>query len=310
MRSIDLFRSSSNSPSDIEDKPNQTDQAKCILSVMGNSQNQSTVGQALESIGVELVFVTSGEAADEFLNKRSAMIVISEIDLPMMNGLSLARRIKEDASLGDIPVLLISDSTDGPDKVLGMETGADDYITMPINPSDLRSRVMALLARTKNEPEVEESADLNETYVEENVIEETVIGAGARSIPVDELGLGVVDLTPEETAEPLLETATEPSESAIIEELHPVTDLISVTTAALIEDGSPEFEESQPVQSPSVIVEEADPFNLQSVPQSEINVFAPIEETPIPIQRSASASPRARWCWLRQVRDFAPAWRQ
>jgi len=155
MRSIDLFRSSDNAPSKTKEKQNIIEKAKAILAVVGDSQIQSTIEQSLESIGLEIIFVTSGEAADEFLSKRSAELVISEIDLPIMNGLTLARRIKEDTALGDVPVLLISDSSDGPDKAMGMETGADDYITLPINSPDLRSRVMSLLSRTKNEPEDE-----------------------------------------------------------------------------------------------------------------------------------------------------------
>ena len=280
MRSIDLFRSSSKAPSDTEEKQSRVEQANCILSVVGSSQIQSTVEQSLESIGFELIFVNSGEAADEFLNKRSAVIVISEIDLPMMNGLSLARRIKEDVTLGDIPVLLISDSSEGPDKVMGMETGADDYITMPINPSDLRSRVMSLLSRTKNEREVEETFDLNETDTREINIEETVIGAGTQSIPIDELGLGDADVTPSETSEPPQETVTELSESAVIDELNPVIELSSIETTTPPEEESPVIVRSQLEQPQSAIVEETDPFKIQRAPQSDVNEIAPNEEKP------------------------------
>jgi len=214
MRSIDLFRSSGSAPSETEEKQNILEKAKGILAVVGDSQIQSTIEQSLESIGLEIIFVTSGEAADDFLNKRSAELVISEIDLPIMNGLTLARRIKEDAALGDVPVLLISDSSDGPDKVMGMETGADDYITLPINPSDLRSRVMALLSRTKNEPENESVPDLDEVVEPEDSPEETVIGAGAQSIPVDELGLEDADEESAETPDLPAESLTELPDSA------------------------------------------------------------------------------------------------
>ena len=280
MRSIDLFRSSSNAPAETKEEQSSEKQAKCILCVVGSSQIQGTVEQSLESIGLDLIFVNSGEAADEFLNKRSAVIVISEIELPMMNGLSLARRIKEDAKLGDVPVLLISDSSEGPDKVMGMETGADDYITTPINPSDLRSRVMSLLSRTKNEYEVEGTSDLNITDTQENDTEETVIGAGAQSIPVDELGLDNVDLAPAEPSEPPQESVTEQPESAIIEELNPVTNLNSSETKVPLEEELPKIEEAQPEKQQAAIVEEADPFKIQSAPQSDVNVSAPIDDKP------------------------------
>jgi len=280
MRSIDLFRSSSSTSSDTKEEQNIEEKAKGILAVVGNSQIQTTIEQSLESIGLELNFVTSGEAADEFLNKRSAVIVISEIDLPMMNGLSLTRRIKEDATLGDVPVLLISDSSDGPDKVMGMETGADDYITTPINPSDLRSRVMSLLSRTKIEPENEDISDLHESDVPEDKSEETVIGAGAQSIPVNELGLGDEDDAPAEKPEVPEETPTEQTESLIMEELNPVNELTSVTAdAPLVEDKSV-LEEAQPEQPYSAIVEEADPFRSRESSQIDANAAAPVDDIP------------------------------
>ncbi|MCH8927862.1 MAG: response regulator [Candidatus Marinimicrobia bacterium] len=279
MRSIDLFRSSSSAPSATKEKQNIVAEAKGILAVVGDSQIQSTIEQSLESIGLELIFVTSGEAADEFLNKRSAVLVISEIDLPIMNGLSLARRIKEDATLGDVPVLLISNSSDGPDKVMGMETGADDYITLPINPSDLRSRVMALLARTKIEPENEDNSDLNE-FEEVDDREETVIGAGAQSIPVDELGLGDAEEAPTETPDSQEETVTEQSESIIMEELNPVDDLSSAETDTSFPEDKPALEEAQPGQPRSAIVEEANPFAVQESSQIQDNAAPPIDEKP------------------------------
>ena len=104
----------------------------------------------------------------------------------MMNGLTLARKIKENRSLQNTPILLVSDSAEGPDKVLGMETGADDYITLPINPAELRSRVMSLLSRTPNEPADDSSAS-------DRIATEVDSGAGAVAIPVDEIGLETVD---------------------------------------------------------------------------------------------------------------------
>jgi len=189
MRSIDLFRTSKNKPSKPESNPSTKDEKRIILTVIGSSQVSSAIEQSLESIFVETVLVGSAEAAIEYLNKNVVSLVISEINLPLMNGLNLSRKIKEDETLRDVPVLLISDSDEGPDKVLGMETGADDYVTLPINPSELRSRVMALLSRS----------DVSQTgtkspAVEKEIFEDGILssgqGAGVDTIPEDEIGLG------------------------------------------------------------------------------------------------------------------------
>lgn len=279
MRSIDLFRSSDNAPSETKEKQNIVEKAKGILAVVGDSEIQSTIEQSLESIGLEIIFVTSGEAADEFLSKRSAELVISEIDLPIMNGLTLARRIKEDAALGDVPVLLISDSSDGPDKVMGMETGADDYITLPINSPDLRSRVMSLLSRTKNELEDDAVSGLTEVDEPEDSPEETVIGAGAQSIPVDELGLGDADEASAETADLPAEAPMEQTDSVIMEELNPVSDLSDDASDAPLPEDDPVLEETEPERSNSIIIEEADPFSIQETSPIDDVKEEPIIET-------------------------------
>jgi len=205
IRSIDLFRSSSRPPATQADNEKSAAGKSCILVVAASSQIHTTVEQSLESLGMELVILGSGEAADEFLLKNSASVVISEINLPMMSGLTLARKIKENRSLQNTPILLVSDSAEGPDKVLGMETGADDYITLPINPAELRSRVMSLLARTPKEPAEETSASIRT---------ETEIGAGAVAIPEDEIGLGTTDEPEPEPVDQKPETADEAAGTA------------------------------------------------------------------------------------------------
>ena len=231
MRSIDLFRSSKGKPPKSETNPTSQNGPKVILAVIGSSQVQSAIEQSLESIFIELVFVGSGEAAIEYLNKNIVSLLISEINLPMMNGLNLSRKIKENETLRDVPVLLISDSGDGPDKVMGTETGADDYVTLPINPSELRSRVMALMSRRDAS-----QTGTNSESVENEIFEDGILssGQGARvsSIPEDEIGLGepekiradvsnstkgidesVIESPPETIPQPVEEEAIPTSES-------------------------------------------------------------------------------------------------
>ena len=189
MRSIDLFRASKKKPSKPESNTSPKDEKRVILTVIGSSQVSSAIEQSLESIFIELVLVGSGEAAVEYLNKNAVSLVISEINLPLMNGLNLSRKIKEDEALRDVPVLLISDSDEGPDKVMGMETGADDYVTLPINPSELRSRVMALISRNDAGQTGTKSPAVEKEIFEDGILSSGQ-GAGVDTIPEDEIGLG------------------------------------------------------------------------------------------------------------------------
>ena len=214
IRSIDLFRSSTRSPATQADNDKSAAGKSCILVVAASSQIHTTLEQALESLGMELVILGSGEAADEFLLKNTASVVIAEINLPMMNGLTLARKIKENRLLQNTPILLVSDSAEGPDKVLGMETGADDYITLPINPAELRSRVMSLLSRTPNEP-------ADDSPASDRIETEGDSGAGAVAIPVDEIGLETADEPEPQPVEGLSasdETAVQESEPNLTHE--------------------------------------------------------------------------------------------
>ncbi|MCH8304003.1 MAG: response regulator [Candidatus Marinimicrobia bacterium] len=277
MRSIDLFRASKKKPSKPESNTSPKDEKRVILTVIGSSQVSSAIEQSLESIFIELVLVGSGEAAVEYLNKNAVSLVISEINLPLMNGLNLSRKIKEDEALRDVPVLLISDSDEGPDKVMGMETGADDYVTLPINPSELRSRVMALISRS----------DVSQTgtkppAVEKEIFEDGILssaqGAGVDTIPEDEIGLGepveissdVSDSTKgiveeesgsphEAAAEPVEEEVSSPSES----EITSVEEMLNPKSPS--EPSSPNPLRPEAIQS-SIEVEDA----TKIIPQDEI----------------------------------------
>jgi len=189
IRSIDLFRTSKNKPSTAESDTTPKNEQGVILTVIGSSQVQSAIEQSMESISIELVFVGSGEAAIEYLDKNSVSLVISEINLPMMSGLNLSRKIKENEAIRDVPVLLISDSAEGPDKVMGMETGADDYVTLPLNPSELKSRVMALISRRAAGLKGTKSETAENEIFKDGILSSGQ-GAGANTIPEDEIGLG------------------------------------------------------------------------------------------------------------------------
>lgn len=88
--------------------------------------------------------------AEEALNLlRGAMpdLILLDWMLPGMSGIELARRVRADARLKNVPIIMLTARTEERDKVLGLDTGADDYITKPFSPRELMARIKAVLRR-------------------------------------------------------------------------------------------------------------------------------------------------------------------
>lgn len=77
-------------------------------------------------------------------------LIVLDLMLPDMDGFELCRRIRQQS---DVPVLMLTARTDDVDKIVGLEIGADDYVTKPFNPRELVARVRVLLRRTGKESE-------------------------------------------------------------------------------------------------------------------------------------------------------------
>lgn len=90
--------------------------------------------------------VESGEAMTAFLAEHSVDLVILDLMLPGEHGLNVARRLKSE---GDVPIIIVSAQGDDVDRIVGLEVGADDYISKPFNPRELLARVRAVLRRSR-----------------------------------------------------------------------------------------------------------------------------------------------------------------
>jgi two-component system alkaline phosphatase synthesis response regulator PhoP len=77
-------------------------------------------------------------------------LVILDLGLPGMDGLDVARTLRRDS---DVPIIMLTARVDETDKLIGLELGADDYITKPFSPRELVARVRAVLRRTSGERE-------------------------------------------------------------------------------------------------------------------------------------------------------------
>ena len=97
--------------------------------------------------GHEVIVASDAEEASARMRDSLPDLILLDWMLPGASGIELARRIRSDPRLKDIPIIMLTARGDERDKVLGLETGADDYITKPFSPRELMARIQAVLRR-------------------------------------------------------------------------------------------------------------------------------------------------------------------
>jgi len=116
-----------------------------ILVVDDEISIQELVKLYLENEGFRVESAGSGKEALERIDVVKPSLVVLDIMLPDMNGLDVCRELRRRA---DVPVLMLTARKDDIDKILGLEMGADDYLTKPFNPRELVARIRAVLRRS------------------------------------------------------------------------------------------------------------------------------------------------------------------
>ena len=107
---------------------------------------------ALNSTGFEAEGFADGAAFWAALGKARPELVVLDVMLPEIDGIQLLRRMKADAALREIPVIMATAKGAEYDKILGLDLGADDYLTKPFGVMELVSRVKAVLRRCRPQP--------------------------------------------------------------------------------------------------------------------------------------------------------------
>ncbi len=115
-----------------------------ILVVDDEPNIQELVRLYLEKDGFRVELAGSGREALDKLKSSTPALVILDIMLPDMDGFEVCRRIRKE---NDVPVLMLTARKEDIDKILGLELGADDYLTKPFNPREMVARVKAILRR-------------------------------------------------------------------------------------------------------------------------------------------------------------------
>ncbi|NCB93823.1 MAG: response regulator transcription factor [Clostridia bacterium] len=107
---------------------------------------------SLEQDGMEVDCAYDGEEALECAKSKEYDMVLLDLMLPKMNGFEVCQQIRE---FSDVPIIMLTAKGEDMDKILGLEYGADDYITKPFNILEVKARIKAIMRRTKK-PEVKE----------------------------------------------------------------------------------------------------------------------------------------------------------
>jgi DNA-binding response OmpR family regulator len=118
---------------------------KTILVVDDEPKIVQLARDYLEHAGYAVVTAADGRAALEAIGVAAPDLVVLDLGLPEIDGLEVTRRLRRD---GEIPILMLTARDDEIDKLLGLELGADDYMTKPFSPRELVARVRAILRRT------------------------------------------------------------------------------------------------------------------------------------------------------------------
>jgi two-component system phosphate regulon response regulator PhoB len=118
-----------------------------ILVVEDEPAIQELIAVNLEHAGHNVVRARSAEEAEDVIRASLPDLLVLDWMLPGQSGASLARKLRGEARTRDLPIILLTARVHEQDKVAGLESGADDYVTKPFSPKELLARIKAVLRR-------------------------------------------------------------------------------------------------------------------------------------------------------------------
>ena len=109
----------------------------------------------LKNNGFEILEAEDSNSALDVLKENEINLILLDWMLPGKQGIEISRIIRSSSEIKDIPIIMLTAKSDESDKVLGLESGADDYVTKPFSPKELVARIKALLRRTAPQKDME-----------------------------------------------------------------------------------------------------------------------------------------------------------
>lgn len=130
-------------------------ETKNIIIVDDEEDIVELVSYNLKKEGFAVDSTSDGESALKIIRRGGYNLVILDLMLPGIQGLELCRILRNDPKTAGLPIIMLTAKDEEVDKVLGLELGADDYITKPFSPKELIARVKAVLRRIAEKPVLE-----------------------------------------------------------------------------------------------------------------------------------------------------------
>ena len=130
----------------------------------------------LERDGFHVESVADGAVALTRIAARQPAVLILDLMLPQVDGWEVCRRVRAGSVAPDLPIIMLTARDDDIDKIVGLEMGADDYMTKPFNPRELVARVKALLRRVARSSDVQAPTHIADLTVDPARREVTVAG--------------------------------------------------------------------------------------------------------------------------------------
>ena len=118
-----------------------------VLVVEDEIAIQELLRYALVHAGFDVVLVGSAERALDDIREQLPAVILLDLMLPGMSGVTLAKKLRGDARTRDLPIIMVTAKTEEDDRVRGLDIGADDYVTKPFSPPELIARIRAVVRR-------------------------------------------------------------------------------------------------------------------------------------------------------------------
>ena len=148
--------------------------AQSVLVVEDETSIASFVALYLKNAGYGIRTVGTGQEALDTLARERPDLIVLDLMLPDLDGIEVCKRVRQSS---DVPILMLTARDEDIDKIIGLEVGADDYLTKPFNPRELVARVKSILRRS-----VPERRELQTRQITHGKLQ---IDAGRREVQVD-----------------------------------------------------------------------------------------------------------------------------
>jgi two-component system OmpR family response regulator len=132
------------------------DRSPHILVVDDHREIRELLAKYLGKNGLRVSVANGGAEMRQVLRTNAVDLVVLDIMMPGEDGLTLCRQLRQ---AGDMPIVLLTAVAEETDRIVGLELGADDYVTKPFNPRELLARIRAILRRAASAPKVGEETE-------------------------------------------------------------------------------------------------------------------------------------------------------